>query len=201
MEITGNHNIVSKGQNLLPSTPDGTSIGGPLRLSIEPNFVLDIVAWDLEWVEMFQPGIGSLELTTVGGNQLLEDTVLVPEGVSPDRQLLRGRRIQVTRSQTTETTVSESSVTLLIDEVLEVETEFVDTLTVVVLQAEVEESIVEGTAHQVLDAEVVRAFWLLASVSKLSLVPVQLRGVRSSSPRCKSSQRTSIVSLVANAAA
>ena len=64
--------------------------------------------------------------------------------------------------------------TFFIDEVLEIETEFLDTLVVLILQAEVEEGIVEGMAHQVFDVEVVRGFWLLASVGKLSLVPVQL---------------------------
>lgn len=103
-------------------------------------------------------------MAAIGSNQLLEDTVLVSERVSPERQLLRGRGVQVTRSQTTEATVSEGRVTFFIDEVLEIETELIDTLVVLILQAEVEESIVEGTAHQVFDAEVVRAFWLLASV-------------------------------------
>ena len=72
----GNHDIVCWGQNLLSSTPDGTFVGGPLSLSVEPDFVLDIVTWDFEWVEMLQPGIGSLELAAIGSNQLLEDTVL-----------------------------------------------------------------------------------------------------------------------------
>jgi len=199
--ITWDHDIVGQGQNLLPSAPDATSCGGPLGLAVEPDFVLDIVTWDLEWVEMLQPGIGGLELATVGGNQLLEDTVLVPEGVSPDRQLLRGRRVQVTCSQTAETTVSKSRITLFINEIFEVETELFDTVLVLIFQAEVEEGVVEGTTHQVLDTKVIRAFRLLASVGELSLVPVQLYGVSGRSSRCKSTGRTNMLSLADNAVA
>ena len=123
---------------------------------------------------MLQPGIGSLELATIRSNQLLEDTVLVPEGVSPDRQLLGGGGIQVTRGQTAETTVSECCVAFLINEVLGVKPELIDTFAILVSQAEVEEDVVEGTTHEVLNVEIVRVFWLFASVGKLSIVPVQL---------------------------
>ena len=118
-------------------------------------------------------------MAAIGSNQLLEDTVLVSERVSPERQLLCGRGVQVTRSQTTEATVSEGRVTFFIDKVLEIETKLIDALVILFLQAEIEEGIVEGTAHQVFNAKVVRAFWLLASIGKLSLVPVQLWEVSS----------------------
>ena len=59
-------------------------MGGPPSLSVEPDFVLDIVTWDFKWVGVLQLRIGYLEPTTVGGDQLLEDTVLVPEKVPPD---------------------------------------------------------------------------------------------------------------------
>ena len=62
------HDTVGQSQNFLSSTPDGTTFGSPLRLSVEPDFVLDIVTGDLEWVEVLQPGIGCLELTPVGGD-------------------------------------------------------------------------------------------------------------------------------------
>ena len=131
----------------MASTPGGTVSGGSLRLSVEPDFVLDIVTWDLEWIEVHQTGVGCLKLTTFGGDQLLKVAVLVPKRVSPNGELLRGRRIQEARGKAAETTVSERAVAFLCEEVLEVETEFVDTFLVLIFQPEVEEGIIEGATQ------------------------------------------------------
>ena len=101
-------------------------------------------------------------------------TELVPKTIAPNWELLGRRRVEVACRETAETTVSETGVTLLVDEVLEVEAELVNAVLVLLLEAEVEERIVERAAHQELEREVVRALGRLARVVQLRLVPVHL---------------------------
>ena len=74
-------------------------------------------------------------------------TVLVAEAVAPHWELLGRGRVEVARRETPEATVSETRVALLIDEILEVESERFNTIIVLVLQAKVQERIIEGAAH------------------------------------------------------
>ena len=87
--------------------------------------------------------------------------------------------------------ISEGRVAFLFDEVFEVETELVDTFVVLVFQPEVEEGVIEGATHQVLDAEVIRAFWLFASVDELGFV--QLQRVSGHSRRCEPTHQHTVL--------
>lgn len=42
----------------------------------------------LPWVLIVQPWIGSFQLVTLGRNELLEDTILVPQSITPDGEFL-----------------------------------------------------------------------------------------------------------------
>ena len=101
-------------------------------------------------------------------------TVLVPQTIAPQRELLGRGRVEVARRETAEAPIPQAGVALLVDEVLEVEAELVDPVLVLVLEAEVEQRVVERAAHEELEREVVRALGRLARVGELRLVPVHL---------------------------
>lgn len=67
-----------------------------------------------------QPRVGSLQLLARGRDELLKDTIIVPQPVAPPRKGQGGHTVNVARSETAETTVTERGITLFIEEVLEV---------------------------------------------------------------------------------
>jgi hypothetical protein len=77
--------------------------------------------YGLPWVEV-KPVVRNLHLVSVD-DLLTEDTVAVAESVSPRWVVQCGKRVEETSSKTTETSVSESSVAFLFDDVLHVEAE------------------------------------------------------------------------------
>lgn len=80
--------------------------------------------------------------------QLLEDPILVSQPVSPERELLGGRRIEVTRRKTTKTSVAQCGITLFVEKVFEVEPELVDAFIVLLFETQVQKGIVEGSSHE-----------------------------------------------------
>jgi len=60
------------------------------------------------------------KLRPVGTDELLEDTVMVPQSITPDGEFLRRRRVQVAGGETTKTSVAKTSIALLINEVFKV---------------------------------------------------------------------------------
>jgi hypothetical protein len=164
-------------------------------VAVEAHFIGHIRTGELPGVVVLEPRIGRLELASqarsnercgthtrtranapaVGGDQLLEDAVPVPEAVPPQGQLLARARVEVARGETAEAAVAEPGVALLHDEVLEVEAELAHAVAVLLLEAEVEERVVERAAHEELEREVVCALWRLARVVQLRRVPVCLR--------------------------
>ena len=77
--------------------------------------------YGLPWVEV-EPVVRNLHLVSVD-DLLTEDTVAVAESVSPCWVVERGERIEEASSETAETSVSESSVAFLFDDVFHVEAE------------------------------------------------------------------------------
>ena len=60
------------------------------------------------------------KLRSISSDQLLEDTVVVTQAVSPERKLLRCGRVDVARCETAETTVAETSITFVLDQIFEI---------------------------------------------------------------------------------
>lgn len=75
---------------------------------------------DLPWVEV-EPVVGNLNLITVD-NLLLEDTVAVPQTVAPGWVVEGCKTVQEASSETTQATVAQSSIMLLLNNVLNAET-------------------------------------------------------------------------------
>jgi hypothetical protein len=149
-------------------------MGIALHVAVEPNLVVHVRAGQLPWVGVYEPWVRRLELGPVGSDELLEDTVLVPETVTPYGELLRSAAVKVACGEPAQTAVAEPSISLLGDDVLEVETERLQAVIEFGLETEVEEGVVECTAHEELEREVVGTLRLLLVVVKLGLVPVDL---------------------------
>lgn len=91
---------------------------------------------------MIQPRIRHLQLGSVRVQCLSEDAECIAETVAPCRNLCCGKRVEIAGCETTETAISKPSVSLLLENVLKVESKGLDRAVVLLLGAEVEYSIV-----------------------------------------------------------
>ena len=148
--VTGNGDIVGDGLDDLAALPgsDGLAvvIGALGDMAVELDIDGDIVAGKLPGVEV-EPVVWHLDLVAVD-DLLLEDTVAVPEAVTPGRVVEGSQTVEEAGSETAETTVSESSIVLLLDDILDSEAEVGETSLGYVFLADVEHGVVESTAHE-----------------------------------------------------
>jgi hypothetical protein len=86
----------------------------------------NIVSREFPRVEI-KPVIGNLDLVAIH-DFLLENTISVSQSISPGWHVERSQGVQETGSQTTKTTITKSSIVLLVDDVLNAETEFREAL-------------------------------------------------------------------------
>ncbi|GJC79271.1 hypothetical protein ColLi_02109 [Colletotrichum liriopes] len=203
--VTRNRHVVCYGRDGLAALPgsDGLSAGVCRLLDVTEELDLgsyarclggpthvhgDIVARELPGVEV-KPVVGNLDLVAVD-DLLLEDTVPVSQSVAPGGEVEGSQTVKETSSQPAKTTVSECSIVLLLNNVLNAETEFVEAscesisifgsrprLVVLltlgnVLQADVQHGVVEGATHEELEREVVDALSVDEGLALLSLVPL-----------------------------
>lgn len=121
--IAGNGNIVSDGLDDLAALPGSDGLAVVISalgdMAVELDINSDIVARELPGVEV-EPVVWHLDLVAVD-DLLLEDTVAVPEAVTPGRVVEGSQTVEEAGSETTETTVSESSIVLLLDDILDSE--------------------------------------------------------------------------------
>ena len=148
--IAGNGDIVCDSLDDLAALPgsDGPAvvISALGDMAIELDIDGDIVTRELPGVEV-EPVVWHLDLVAVD-DFLLEDTVAVPEAVTPGRVVEGSQTVEEAGSETAETAVSESSIVFLVDDILDSEAEVGETGLGHVLLSDVEHGIVEGTAHE-----------------------------------------------------
>lgn len=141
-----------------------------------------------------EPVVWNLDLVAVD-NLLLEDTVAVAQAVAPSGVVERGQTVEEAGSEATETAVSEGGIVLLLDEILDAETKAIETrlirhkcqIMVVdragkanissltlgdVLQAHIENGVVQGTAHEELEGEIVDTLGVAECLALLGPVPL-----------------------------
>jgi hypothetical protein len=80
------------------------------------------VAGELPGVEI-KPVVRHFDLIPID-NLLLENTISVPQAITPGRVVEGGQAVQEASSQSTKTAVSEGSIVLLTNDVLNTESEF-----------------------------------------------------------------------------
>lgn len=138
-----------------------------------------------------EPVVGDLDLVSVD-DLLLEDAVAVAQTVTPGRVVERGETVEEAGGEAAETAVSKSRIVLLLDDVLDTETKAIETRLITpplsdhalqgldissltlgdVLQAHIEDGVVEGTAHEELEGEIVDALRVTEGLALLGSVPL-----------------------------
>lgn len=91
----------------------------------ETNIHNDIVSWKFPGIEV-KPVIRNLNLVSVH-NFLLENTIAISQSITPCRVIERRKGVQETSSQSAETSISERSIMLLVNDVLDAETKVIET--------------------------------------------------------------------------
>lgn len=132
--------------------------------------VVDVLSFDFERRSVGEPVVWNLNLESVN-NVLFEDTVIVPESVTPSWEVKSGHGVQEASGESSQTTISKTGVFLIIDHLVKTETELIELGSEVLFDAEIEKGVLESSSEQVLDTEVVNSLRVLAGDSALSLVP------------------------------
>jgi len=101
-----------------------------------------------------QPVVGTLLLPAVH-DLLLEDTVLVQDGVTSAADAGGGHAVQVAGSQTAQTAVAQACIGLFLKDAVNVDVSIRQSLFGHIVQAQVQQAGLEAAAHQELHAEVV----------------------------------------------
>lgn len=104
---------------------------------------------------------------------LLEDTVSVPQPIPPGGVVEAGQTVEEASRQATQAAVSQGGVVLLADDVLDAEAQVCEPALGDVLLADVEHGVVEGPAHEELEAQVVDPLAIGEGVALLGPVPLQ----------------------------
>ena len=126
----------------------------------EADRVDDVGSLDLPGVSVLEPVVGNFNLLAVLDN-LLKDAIIVADTVSPGGDLKRGQTVEEAGGKTTETTVAEASVALLLIEVLKFVADVHERIFVLVLHVDVDQSVLHHAAHQKLEGEVVHTLAVL----------------------------------------
>lgn len=108
---------------------------------------------------------------------LFEDTVSVSQAIPPSWKVERSQTIQKTSRQPAQATIAQRSVVLLVNDVFDAKTQLRQAGLGHVLLANVQHGIVEGTAHEELEREVVDALAVGKRVALLGPVPLQDQSV------------------------
>jgi len=191
--ITGNGHVVGDGLDGLAAFPvtDGLArlIGGLVDVAVELNLTSvsafcpckfsgeythingHIMSRELPRVEI-KPVVGDLNLITIN-DFLLEDTIPVPQTITPSRIVQRCQTVEEAGSQTAQSAIAQRSVVLLLNNVLDAETEVGKTSLGEILLSNVEHSIVQGSSHQELQAEVVDTLAVSKGLTLLGAIPLK----------------------------
>ena len=149
--------VIGLGHHDLTILPDGSLSATLVVLSdttIEPHWVHNVGSLDLPWVALLEPEIWDLDLAAID-DLLLEDTVVVSDSVAPSWQLKGGHRVEEAGSESTETSISEGGIGLLLVDLLEVVADVHESFLVLLLHVDVDEHVLHHAAHQELKREVV----------------------------------------------
>lgn len=87
------------------------------HISKEANWVNDVSPLDLPGVALLKPEVWNLDLLPIF-DELLENSIIVPNSVAPRRQFKGGHRVKEAGSKSTKASVAEASIGLLLVDVL-----------------------------------------------------------------------------------
>jgi len=107
-----------------------------------------------------QPKVWDLNLIAIS-DSLLENSIIVPDSISPSRNLEGSKRIKEAGSKPSKTSISKSCVTLLLIELFQIITHVHQSVLELVFKIRVHQSILESTTHQKFKGEIVNFFGII----------------------------------------
>ncbi len=127
-------------------------------------------AFQLPGIAVAQPVIRLLHLVAVL-DQLAEHAVLVAQAVALDRQLQGGAAVEETGRQAPQSAVAKPGVRLGLGDLLQEQTQVVESSFRLVADAQVEHGVAQGAAHEELQGQVVGALAVGLVVGVAGLLP------------------------------
>ena len=168
--VAGNRRVVRGGQDILRVDPVLGEPSPVVEVRVDSAVELDpeaiALARDLPRIAVPEPTIRDLDLLA-GDDPLVEDAVVVAEAVAVGRVAESGQGIHEAGRQPTQAAVPEARVPLGLAEILETVAELAESLTHLVVQAQVDQAVAQRPTHQVLERQVVHALDVLVVVGVL----------------------------------
>jgi hypothetical protein len=146
---TWNWGIVGHSDDLLAALPVG-SLGVTVlvfvRNTIESNLIGDILSLNLPWISMIQPKVRNFSLISISNN-LLENTVIVSNTISPSWNFEGGKRIDEACGKSSKTTITKGSISFLFIELLKIVTHIHQSISEWTFKIRVDKCILESSTH------------------------------------------------------
>mmetsp|Transcript_93814 Transcript_93814/g.195689 ORF Transcript_93814/g.195689 Transcript_93814/m.195689 type:complete len:706 (-) Transcript_93814:403-2520(-) len=165
--------VIGHGLNNLsadPSSSPGSSLVAILlALAAKSDRIGHVRTRDLPRDRLGKPIVGLLDLPAVD-DVLLEDAIAVSDAIAPARERQSGHGVQEAGGQSAETSVAETGVGFEGVELLEFEAKAGQSILEGRLQIQVNQSILERTAQQVLGRQVVGPLHVLLAVPVVGVV-------------------------------
>jgi len=119
-----------------------TNLDGLIRVALQPDLTAG------------QPVVGALLLPAVH-DLLLEDAVLVQDGVAGAADAGGGHAVQIAGCQTAQTAVAQTGIGLFLEDAVDVDVSSGQSLLCHIVQAQIEQAHLQAAAHQKLHAQVI----------------------------------------------
>ena len=168
-----NWSIVGHSDDFLAALPLGSlswAVLPLLRETKESDLVLHVLSLDFPWVSVVQPKIRNFDLVAIF-DHLLENSIFIPDTVTPSWDLKGSKRVNKASGESSETTVSEGGIALLLIQLFEIVSHVHEGISEIAFKIGVNKGILESSSHQEFERKVVNPLAVVVVVELLSIVP------------------------------
>src|SRR5262249_35994357 len=141
-----------------------------LEGAVEPHFNCLVLTTDLPWVGATEPVVWDFVLPAVL-NCLLKNTVFVAKAITHRWDFHRSHRIEEASSQTSQPSIAQPRVGLLLQQFVPIELLFLDDFPGDVIKKKVRDIVSQRTTDEKFHRKVVNALWVRAFIGLLGLNP------------------------------
>ena len=156
--VAGHRNVVGNADQFLPAHPARDVVAAVVEDVLDVAIDLDLGGVlgpdDLPRRSVLHPCVGKLDLVAIA-KFLLEEPVLVMDSVADGRKIQRRQRVEEAGGETAEAAVAQPHVVFLMAKLLVVQTQFLERVHHVVVDARAVEAVGKEPPHQKLERKIV----------------------------------------------
>jgi len=156
-----------------------------LDLTVELDLIHYIVTLDLPWDTLRVPEVGDFDLfAKFFDDVLFEVAVVVADPVAPGGDLQGGHGVEEAGGETTKAAPAETQVILILIQLLQVITQVLQRLRVLIHQVQVHQDVLHHSPLQILRGQVVHTFRVMISVVLVGVIKALNQAVSYAAGHC-----------------